>query len=128
MPTREEIRHAIYAIFAARGIDPAIAERVIQQESGLNPAAIGDQGRSFGLAQLYTGGGLGNVAEKRGIDIRDPNQWRRHLEFMADEVAKPGVGWKPWYGARDVGISQFQGVSGTRGAIAHPGRSAADRR
>jgi hypothetical protein len=107
---REEIRRAIRDIFSARGIDPAVAERVLQQESNLDPTRVGDSGKSFGIAQLYTGGGLGNVAQKKGISL-DPSNWRQHLEFMADEV-KRGKSWAPWHGARDVGIAPTQGIGG----------------
>jgi hypothetical protein len=111
---REEIRRAIQSIFAARGIDPAVAERVLQQESGLDPTRVGDNNKSFGIAQLYTGGGLGNVAQKKGISL-DPSNWRQHLEFMADEVRRGGT-WKPWHGARDIGIAPTQGIGGNYAA------------
>jgi hypothetical protein len=115
---REEIRQEARRIFAARGIDPNVAERVIKQESGFNPAArnINPKERSYGLAQLNEQGGLGAVALKKGIDPKDPNQWRRHLEFMADTVKQDG--WRQWYGARDVGIGRWQGVKEGAGGVA----------
>jgi Peptidase M15/Transglycosylase SLT domain len=118
--TPDEIRAAIRRIFVARGIDPDIAERVIKQESSFNPAArnINPKEESYGLAQLNVKGGEGAEARRRGIEPSDPSQWQRHLEYMADRVKK--VGWKPWYGARDVGISQWQGVGGRTAAPAQP--------
>lgn len=38
----------------AKGVDPALALAVAQHESGFNPNAIGDNGKSFGLFQIYT--------------------------------------------------------------------------
>ena len=112
MPTREEVIAEARRIFAARGIDPDVALRVLQQESGLNPAArnINPKEESYGLAQLNVKGGLGAEARKRGIEPSDPNQWQRHLEFMADTVKRDG--WRQWYGARDAGIGRYQGVRG----------------
>lgn len=104
---REEVRQYVRQAAAARGIDPDVAERVVRQESGFNPGAIGDKGKSFGVMQLYTGGGLGNVAQKQGIDL-SPANWRQHVDFGLDVVAKDG--WRQWYGARDVGIGRWDGI------------------
>jgi hypothetical protein len=110
MPTREEILAGIQRTFAARGIDPAIATRVLQAESGLNPAArnVSPREESYGLGQLNVKGGLGVEARRRGIEPSDPAQWERQLEFIADQVAKGG--WGPWHAARRVGIGNRQGV------------------
>lgn len=88
------------------GIDPNIALRVAQSE-GFN-TYVGDQGRSFGDWQLFTGGGLGNLALKRGINIRDPNTWRQQTDFAMEQARKGG--WGPWYGAGRVGIGKQQGI------------------
>jgi Transglycosylase SLT domain len=115
---REQIRQEARRIFAARGIDPNVAERVIQQESRFDPAAknVSGKERSYGLAQLNEMGGLGAEALKRGIDPKDPGQWRQHLEFMADTVKRDG--WRQWYGARDVGIGRWDGVKGPASNVA----------
>lgn len=42
------------------GIPEALWGSIVQVESSGNPYAVGDQGRSFGLFQLFTGGGLGD--------------------------------------------------------------------
>ena len=41
-----------------QGVPPALAIATAQQESGLNPYAVGDHGTSFGLYQLHQGGEL----------------------------------------------------------------------
>jgi hypothetical protein len=46
-----------------QGIDPAYALAVARQESGMNPTAVGDQGRSLGLFQVQAG-----AAQDAGID------------------------------------------------------------
>lgn len=55
------------------GLDWDIVNKIITAESGWNPSAIGDQGRSFGLWQinLYNPKGekVHNITEKCALDI-----------------------------------------------------------
>lgn len=107
------VRHEAFA----RGLDPDIVARGINQESGFNPYAIGDNGKSFGVMQLYTGGGLGNEALRRGISL-DPSNWPEHVRFGVGIMQKQGL--SPWHGFRDIGITDpwaahraFRGSAGT---------------
>jgi len=112
-PSRQEI--ISYATEVARkyGLDPEVFLAVINGESGFNPAAVGDQGQSFGLAQLYMGGGLGNVYEQKyGKRPDNPDDWMSQLDFMGQEVAQGGKGYEPWHAAKRAGIGDFQGVPG----------------
>ena len=59
--TQAQIKGIITQVATADGISPALAIATAQQESGLNPYAVGDQGTSFGLYQLHIGGELGNL-------------------------------------------------------------------
>jgi hypothetical protein len=110
---RETVRQYVRQAAEARGIDPDIAEVVVKQESGFNPSArnINAKEKSYGVMQLNTQGGLGAVALKQGIDPTDPSQWKRHVDFSFDTIAKDG--WRQWYGARDRGIGRWDGI-GTR--------------
>lgn len=49
-------------------VDPRLALAYILNESGGNPYAIGDQGTSFGLAQLHQGGELGNLTPAQAFN------------------------------------------------------------
>ena len=112
-PSRQEI--IAYATSVARkyGLDPEVFLAVINGESGFNPAAVGDAGKSGGLAQLYVGGGLGNVYQKQtGGSPFNPDEWMQHLDFMGQQVAQGGQGYGPWHAAKRAGIGQFQGVPG----------------
>lgn len=111
---RADVRAYVRAAALARGIDPNVAERVINQESGFNPYRnnLTAREKSYGVMQLNTQGGLGNVALGKGIDPRDPSQWRKHIDFGLDVVKRDG--WRQWYGARDVGISRWQGVGSVK--------------
>ncbi len=105
-----------------RGIDPDIAVRVAKSEGGLNnpvnQSNVTKNGRrepSYGPFQLLVGGGdsgfptgMGNDALRMGIDPRDPNQWQRGVDFALDNAVKNG--WGAWYGAKNVGIGNRQGI------------------
>ncbi|MCJ2077887.1 phage tail tape measure protein [Methylobacterium sp. E-016] len=94
----------------ARGMDPDVALRVTQSEGFNN--YVGDQGRSFGDWQLFTGGGVGNRALAAGINVRDPSTWKKQTDFALDVAKKEG--WSQWHGARRVGIGDWQGINARR--------------
>lgn len=110
-----EIETYIRAAAIARGIDPDIAVRVARSEGGLiDPVRQSDvrkngvRERSFGPFQLYMDGGLGNQALKQGIDPSNPAHWKAGVDFALDTAAKSG--WGQWYGARNTGIGNYQGI------------------
>ena len=108
-----DIEAFIRAQAAQRGIDPNIAVQVFRAESGLNPNAVGDQGTSFGVAQLHYGGGLGDIFGPRG---RDPTAWRDQVAFSLDRAKSHGWGdWHAWHGAPFAGIGVGGGQAGGGG-------------
>lgn len=58
----------ILAAAAEYGVPGNLALAVAQQESGLNPTAVGDGGTSYGLYQLHAGGELGNLTPAQAFD------------------------------------------------------------
>jgi hypothetical protein len=82
------------------------AEAIIQTvaKEGLHKY-VGDNGKSFGDFQLFTGGGMGNQAEQAGINIRDPNTWKRQADFVFGQMAqhKGDAAWfgSQWHGPRN---------------------------
>ena len=122
--SREERANYIRQAAIRNGIDPEVALRVAQSE-GFDKYT-GDQGRSFGDWQLFTGGGLGNEAEKAGINVRDPSTWKEQTDF-ALRKAREG-GWGPWNGAKRVGIGNWQGIdrNGDAGASGDVTRGSAN--
>jgi len=116
--TREELVSYIRQAAAARGIDPDVAVAVAQSE-GLNadPAEAwqstivkdGVREPSYGPFQLYMGGGLGNeFVEQTGLDPRDPSTVYAGIDFALDKAAEGG--WTPWYGAKAIGLSPYEGI------------------
>jgi hypothetical protein len=59
---------AVVRAARAAGVDPAQALAIALEESGGNPAALGDQGSSFGLYQLHRGGALGSLTPQQADD------------------------------------------------------------
>lgn len=106
----------IRAEAAKRGINPNVAMAVAKSEGFYNfqstvPNARGPNGRedSWGAFQLYMGGGLGNEFQKAtGLDPRDPANEKAGIQFALDRARQGG--WGPFHGAKNTGISQWQGI------------------
>lgn len=66
---------------------------------------IGDNGKSFGDFQLYTGGGMGNEAEAAGVNIRDPKAWKQQADYALQQMAmhKGDAEWfnSQWHGPHE---------------------------
>jgi hypothetical protein len=100
-----------------RGIDPATALAVAKSEGGLNSWNLqsqyvknGVQEPSFGPYQLYMGGGLGNDFQAQtGLDPRLAANGPAGVDFALDHAKANG--WSSWYGAKNTGISQWQGIN-----------------
>jgi hypothetical protein len=116
---------------ARRNIDPNLVWRFVVAESNGNPAVRsrgtlrnGQQEDSWGLFQLNRGGGLGNLAEQQGINIRDPNTWKQQTDFTLDYLAKT-KDWTPWLNTMNkLGVGRHAGFSGattTAGPLGAPG-------
>ena len=101
----------------AVGIDPQIAISVARSE-GFSSYS-GDQGTSFGDFQLHLtpggrGGAVGDQFKKAtGLDPTDPANERAMDEFALRWAATHG--WGDFHGAKNSGISQWQGI-GAQGA------------
>ena len=97
----------IEAAAMAHGIDPKVAVRVARSE-GL-AQFYGDQGRSGGAFQLFTGGGLGNeFRQQTGKDPLDPKNEVETIWFAMQKAAEKG--WGAWYGAAKVGVGKWEGI------------------
>jgi hypothetical protein len=115
LPDIKQIEAYIRKQAAAMGIDPEVAVRVAKSE-GLaegvwqsNVSKDGQQEQSYGPFQLYEGGGLGNKFKSMfGKSASDPSTWPQQVQFALGEAKKGG--WGPWYGAKRVGIGNFEGI------------------
>lgn len=119
-PTKDEVSAYIAAKATELGIDPSVAVAVANSEGlNANPAdgwqsnfvKNGQREPSYGPFQLYMGGGLGNnFLEQTGLDPRDPTTWKKQVDFALGHAKNNG--WGSWYGARNAGIGDFQGIGG----------------
>jgi hypothetical protein len=92
---------------AKYGIDPDTAVKVAKSE-GLK-TFLGDQGRSGGAFQLYTGGGMGNDFQKEtGLNPLDPANEKATIDYALKHV--PQTGWSPFHGAARVGVGPHEGI------------------
>jgi cell wall-associated NlpC family hydrolase len=118
----EDVAGYIRSAAAQRGIDPEVAIRVAQSEGGLVPNKTGvfKTGQSFWPFQLHYGGpgyekfgnvaGMGNsFTAQTGFQPGDPGAWKAATDYALDAAAKNG--WGAWYGARNVGVTGYQGIN-----------------
>ena len=94
MPTRQEMEARARQMAAERGLDPDFWAKVIEGESGWNPAARARTARedSGGLLQLNTKRGVGVEALKAGINPHDPTQWEQTARLrvrLGEEARAP---------------------------------------
>jgi hypothetical protein len=103
---------------AKYGVNPETAMKVAHSE-GLKDF-LGDDGKSGGAFQLYTGGGMGNDFQKEtGLDPLDPKNERATIDYALKNVGK--TGWLPFHGAAKVGVGPMEGIGQQTAAATPPG-------
>ncbi len=89
------------------GVDQDTALRVAKSEGLLS--FLGDNGKSGGAFQLYTGGGVGNQFQKEtGLNPLDPANEPATIDYAMKTAARGG--WGPWYGAKKIGVTGMMGI------------------
>lgn len=68
----DRIACLIRAECARQGCPEYIAMGIVSAESGFDPNAVGDNGRSIGLLQLYVDGGQGSAYRDNPDALKDP--------------------------------------------------------
>lgn len=104
----------------ARGIDPEVAKAVVASEglSAFQSQIVGKNGqeRSYGPFQLFIDGGLGNEYMKAtGRNLQEENHLEgvtNQIRFSLDKAVE--LGWTPWYGAKNQGLTKWQGLNGAK--------------
>lgn len=105
----------IRAEAAKRGINPNTAMAVAKSEGFFNFKSSIPGEQSFGAYQLNVtpggrGGHLGDqFRAQTGLDPSDPENEKRGIQFALDDVKKNG--WRAFHGAKNTGISQWEGVN-----------------
>jgi hypothetical protein len=104
---------------AKRGMDPDVVMAIVNGEGGTaNPAlrsrgydqSIGGQEQSYGPFQLNMARGLGaDLLRTQGIDVRDPANVYKGIDYALDQAAKGG--WGPWLNTmKKLGYSNWTGI------------------
>ncbi len=88
--TKAQIEQIITSVAVSLKVDPKLAIATAEQESGLNPNAVGDNGTSFGLFQLHRGGELGNLTQAQADDPAT-NAKVALTEFAKVSKSHPGI-------------------------------------
>lgn len=117
-PSRQEIIDFIRRRAQAYGIDPDIAVQVARSE-GLNAdpreawqSRVVNNGvrepsyHPFQLHKQYMGG---EFERSTGLRLEDPANWQSATDYALQRASQGG--WSPWYGAKAVGISPWQGIN-----------------
>ena len=112
------IEEYIRARAPAYWIDPDVAVRVALSEGGLDDpfrqsdvVRGGKREESYGPFQLLMNGGVGAKALADGIDPR--KNWQGGVDYALAEASNKG--WGQWYGAKKVGIGNWEGIRGRTG-------------
>lgn len=72
VPLTEDLQDIIIDISEKRGVDPALVLAVIEKESGYNPDASGDNGRSQGLMQIWRSFHEKRMEKLGAVNLYDP--------------------------------------------------------
>ena len=94
----EQIRSAVHPVFLRYGVPDYVWASIAAMETGgtFNPRLVGDAGASFGLFQLFTGGGQGDAWANKTELLLEPE--------LNAEIAAPAI-------ARAYADAKAQGVS-----------------
>lgn len=72
VPLTEDLQDIIIDISEKRGVDPALVLAIIEKESGYNPDAAGDNGRSQGLMQIWRSFHEKRMEKLGAVNLYDP--------------------------------------------------------
>ena len=74
IPMEEELQEYIFTYCNEQNISPAIVISIIEKESNYNEKAIGDDGESFGLMQIYQKFHTDRIERLGATDLLDAKQ------------------------------------------------------
>ena len=72
VPLTEDLQDIIIDTASRRGVDPALVLAVIEKESGYNPDASGDNGKSQGLMQIWRNAHKKRMKKLGAVNLYDP--------------------------------------------------------
>lgn len=72
VPLTEDLQDIIIETAGKRGVDPVLVLAVIEKESGYNPDAAGDNGKSQGLMQIWRSAHKKRMKKLGAVNLYDP--------------------------------------------------------
>ena len=72
VPLTEDLQDIIVDISEKRGVDPALVLAILEKDSGYNPDAAGDNGRSQGLMQIWRSFHEKRMEKLGAVNLYDP--------------------------------------------------------
>jgi len=89
VPLTEDLQDVIIDISEERAVDPALVLAVIEKESGYDPAAAGDNGKSQGLMQIWRSAHVKRMEKLGAVNLYDPyDNIIVGIDILAEKLAK----------------------------------------
>ena len=89
VPLTEDLQNIIIDVSETRGVDPALVLAVIEKESGYNPGASGDNGRSQGLMQIWRSAHEKRMEKLGAVNLYDPkDNVLVGIDILAEKLEK----------------------------------------
>ena len=89
VPLTEDLQDIIIDTAGGRGVDPALVLAVIEKESGYNPDASGDNGRSQGLMQIWRNAHKKRMKKLGAVNLYDPrDNVLVGIDILAEKLEK----------------------------------------
>lgn len=89
VPLTEDLQDIIIDVSEKRGVDPALVLAVIEKESGYNPDASGDNGKSQGLMQIWRNAHKKRMKKLGAVNLYDPrDNVLVGIDILAEKLEK----------------------------------------
>ena len=89
VPLTEDLQDIIIDVSEKRGVDPALVLAVIEKESGYNPDASGDNGKSQGLMQIWRSFHEKRMEKLGAVNLYDPrDNVLVGIDILAEKLEK----------------------------------------
>lgn len=89
VPLTEDLQDIIIDTASRRGVDPALVLAVIEKESGYNPDASGDNGKSQGLMQIWRNAHKKRMKKLGAVNLYDPrDNVLVGIDILAEKLEK----------------------------------------
>lgn len=89
VPLTKDLQDIIIDTAGGRGVDPALVLAVIEKESGYNPDASGDNGRSQGLMQIWRSAHEKRMKKLGAVNLYDPrDNVLVGIDILAEKLEK----------------------------------------